>query len=690
MIKFQTTITEIKTFSKAECKSSANNMKKNRYNRIVEVSCYELADLIKEGHSFFPAVCDLTNYTLRDIDWRSQQLFAADIDHGNLSIEEVYEYLNKLPLKLEPCVIYESHSSTAEVKKYRALFLADCVVDAVEDATLIQKFLVVLFGKDYQSTEEVDYTIISPGQLFFGTHAEKTMIVNETTFNTQELLDYCKEINVEEQYEILKQTNLKYRKEKRDAEKGLGVKKESTKKASKSKKEVVESTPKVIEVEVDESTGEILTVDEESKLLMERVLENLSELGKTMFVPQIDVLDGIEFINKLPLTKILGYNTEEKFNCYFHDDSTPSAHINNNNLYYCFGCKITLNTFEVINRILNQVKTHSILDVQKAVFNAMGIQLGSDYQRNVMDQIRYNRQHIDRLIMAHKKEENPVIKKLLKANRIGILQSLYLLSEMQCPLEPLTKTNENYAVLFVSVRHLQGYMLDHGYTGAGSISNLNSKIINLCEMGFIERVKYEDIKDRNLSKILDLQAKVSLEQLKYRHRILEMESQYSANKNITSVDVKKIYYYRLNFLTLDILNKAEDFLDFTNSLGMKRSGKGQKQLGLVNPDLADAIYLQTSLKLSKGDKKFLKDVDKFIDKRISEFGYFTEDDLLMCFDKGRNIFKRKSQRQLVVDQLMPFVSIEKELKSSRVNKETRSKFNIPSDISSNSKIYIKK
>ena len=49
----------------------------------------------------------------------------------------------------------------------------------------------------------------------------------------------------------------------------------------------------------------------------------------------------IEKIRALPIANMIGvklYGRYKMINCPFHDDSTPSFKLNDDNSYYCFGC----------------------------------------------------------------------------------------------------------------------------------------------------------------------------------------------------------------------------------------------------------------------------------------------------------------------------------------------------------------
>lgn len=63
----------------------------------------------------------------------------------------------------------------------------------------------------------------------------------------------------------------------------------------------------------------------------------------TTFDPEV-----LERIRKIPIASMIGVKIHGRYtliNCPFHDDSTPSFKLNDDNSFYCFGCEAKGNNF---------------------------------------------------------------------------------------------------------------------------------------------------------------------------------------------------------------------------------------------------------------------------------------------------------------------------------------------------------
>ena len=88
MKQFTLNIAKLKTFSKAT-QQQASVMKRVSTNSVETLTIDEFQQSIRDGYSFHPGVFQHTKDTVVQNDWVQQEVFVADIDHGNLSLESL-------------------------------------------------------------------------------------------------------------------------------------------------------------------------------------------------------------------------------------------------------------------------------------------------------------------------------------------------------------------------------------------------------------------------------------------------------------------------------------------------------------------------------------------------------------------------------------------------------------------------
>lgn len=672
----------IKTFSKDESNEKVTYMKLSRNNEVIDCTVEELATIIGQGFSFYPAEHKLLNNTITDASFISSQLLVADVDHANLDLSEIRRLASQQDLEIS--MIYYSQSSTDETRKYRVLFQLNRLVSR-EEFEKAQKFIIWTFGKDYYKEMCVDASPYNAGRIYYTAKANNGVIysTNDAINDVDMILAKVDQFNVEEVHEdmVLEQQKYKTNSKSKDGSK-------STKKSSSKKKK-------------DKDEDKSLST-EEWEARAKQLVERIQALKETHQFPQcVDITECQDFINHLPLNEILGVKEKELFSCYLHKDSTPSANIlydeeRGSYLYHCFSCGSKLNTFTFIHKVFHKVFNHTLLDTERMIFSLLGVERGSKYQKEAVAQLDANLKWTFNIIT--KKDDSDVAKALRSAGRITILKAMYELGKYTCPMTPMTKKDEKCAHLFVSLDYIKTYLNEQGFIrGFKDAKEFGRKVALLCEYGLIERIEFDSLTEANKKKAIELRDKTA--------KNLQINKKES---------VKVVYYYRLNFISDSVLENMRDVLAFNKRVGKKTTKSNKKRLAGVNAVLADQVYQQSSFIKDKYDKVFVEDATAFINKTLEEKGWFTRDEMLDAIDPKRNYFKsnkktkkkvqksnekgtdqskpkpsRLRDKEKYCDDLFPSLVVELNLSQCTVNKESRQEFNIPNTIKSNSKIFIK-
>lgn len=154
----------------------------------VDISLPQLAESLAKGCSVVPAQLS----GLSDSSFVSQQLFMVDIDNEELHIT-IEEALAKCEAAgVEPCIIYESFSSSPDCLKFRLGFLAETIITdrSQRDDVVISLLSILSDGKDtYCDTRCMDAS-----RLFYGT--DKEVRWADTKFDVVECLKHKSDIGL--------------------------------------------------------------------------------------------------------------------------------------------------------------------------------------------------------------------------------------------------------------------------------------------------------------------------------------------------------------------------------------------------------------------------------------------------------------------------------------------------------------
>lgn len=710
---FTVTVPSVITHSKAETKEKIRKMKTQAFNKNRVLDIFKLADLVSQGYSFHACKHDLNYYevgqkkaSIRNKSFVSTQIFAADVDHGNFTVAEIKKMMNSCEVKLKPAMIYETQSSREGDRRYRVVFISNRLVESADEFSKVQSYLMYVFSKDCYKEHKVDVTCKDACRIFYTAREGGVLEVNDVTIDTDKILAVCDKLNIENVRKNIR----------RQADDLFAV---------------VEDKPKtLVKKNSDPKKPVILEESEMSDEFEEFLINNIMALRDEVELPEsVDLFFGIEFINTLPLSKILNWEIEEMNSCLFHSDTDPSAHIISDGItevYKCFSCQEEMsevyNVFEVLHRLFNIKHNHSYYDTQILILALLGIELGTPYQREANQQLQFNNLMVNKWMSNFfQSDKHEIVFKYLKHKGVFYTYREALqVGTMSISKEPVCNDeSEKCATFFMSCRHLQNRLVD--IRGHKDHRKVNKKLNFLCKLGLLQKIDKNDIRAKFQARTDAQKASIveRLNQQFYKIALMEGNALGIEASFIDPDSVKDIDYYRTPYLSDAIIDQVMEMIKLDKEFDVTALGFTQKQLALINPELADQIFRNNrqcdksvnkkgsktnaddssllgvasknkSVVLTKGDRHLLKVADKAIDEFINKKGYFTQEELLSKIDVSRNYFKKKGSKEYAFKVLRPFILKQKELKSTTVKKETRSLYNIPAEVSSNSKIYIKK
>ena len=161
-----------------------------------ETSLQQLAQLIESGVTIQGAQLRSKKVSDENTDTRflRQQLFAVDLDNvykdketgQKRKLPDAYETPERIleisrGAGLTPCIIAESFSSTAELRKFHVLFASDKPVTDISQARQIILNLQDVFGSADEACKD-------PARILFGTTADKAVYVCNTLNTAESLL----------------------------------------------------------------------------------------------------------------------------------------------------------------------------------------------------------------------------------------------------------------------------------------------------------------------------------------------------------------------------------------------------------------------------------------------------------------------------------------------------------------------
>ena len=577
-----------------------NTNVKFKSDALEDLTIDSLEQAILSGKTIIPAVIE---GKIVDAGFQKQQLFLVDIDDIDCTLDELKERYKDFPIAL----IYTTFSHTEEHAKYRLCFVADKVIEDRETAKKVNVSLISLAQCADTCTQDVS-------RIFYAGH--NVVYKNDVAFNVNKLL---KEVDIS----------------------NIDVSEKNTTKTASNESRDVEEV--------------IITVDE--------IKANLSKIKKDFAGTKIDVTNSFEWFNK---NISLEYVLDKSLNEYFRDlmpghvDAHPSAILEeyDDQVYYrCVSnsvfCK-PKSTIDTIYHLTNLTKGQIAVMMAKV----LGIKLGSEYQRNVQEQIILTKINYSDII-----QEGSILDKEMRYLH-GAYNCILDFVLEKVTVKPLSNNPET-ATFFMSAKMLENRMKKLDMRGAG---NAYAKIAQLKDLGLLRALPDSEIDATALAR-----AKAEAEKLKIA---------------TGATKANRTEFYELTNLTAEVIENAEKIIMQRKESGCKKRHAGTTRRVMTHGlEHAAEVNVQAKELVSKKDIKNAKKMLKKAEELIAEQGYFTEEQLRRRFDSKRKM--RKSQSEQIVLNMIPFVVRSLNLNKKRISKVTRKTFNIPSSLKSNSVIYTK-
>lgn len=290
----------------------------NRLPQHVEtVTLKQLAEAAVNGQSWKASILSgKTNDT-----FVASSLVALDIDNKK-SYTSVKDFM-ALDHKYQPCIVYETFSSTEQHNRFRVVFAFDKVITDYNE-------MCALYDEVKAQYPSVEFDkSVDPGKILFG---GKTLNYFKNTIN-----------------------------------KTPSVK-------------PVKAAPKA----VAKSAHIIDAVNEKIEITKLDIVENLSNIAhKYAHIKHIDINESYEWINKnVKMTDVLGIKENTRFRCIleYHQDNNPSARIATYGDEQVYMCSCDACGYRLIT-LLSKVLDMSENKTRKFILDNLGISYGTEYQK---------------------------------------------------------------------------------------------------------------------------------------------------------------------------------------------------------------------------------------------------------------------------------------------------------------------
>lgn len=412
---------------------------------------------------------------------------------------------------------------------------------------------------------------------------------------------------------------------------------------------------------------EIKNVVVEKKNINEETLtSNLSVLKDEFAGTTIDIADSFNWINKnVPMTIALGYDLDTRFRCILpnHADNNPSARISeaaDGQQNYICSCT---NSYKSLIDIIAETFDINKVIAQNIIADAIGVKIGSEYQRNMRLLVADIMANTNKVI----EKDSIIYKYMTRSNLHGLYNLIQQFASAHITEAPLGADNQ--ITFFMSQSQIKEKMVQYQMKGADRIGY---KLNALKELGLIRALPDEEINSEALAKAKAIQSKMTLD------------------NPISAKYMKRVEYYELCLITPDEIKRAEDILKKQKELGVKRTNINSTRRALAHgTEFASSINVQMNVEAKLNSPKVQKELDKVVaaaQKLIAEQKYFTEEQLRKAYDPNRK--KRKDAAVKVINDALPLIMQQFELKKDRVKSSTKTIYSIPTDIKTNTNIYI--
>lgn len=537
----------------------------------VEVNPSDICKYVKEGRIFNPG------NTLKNINFKNQQVFFVDIDDGYIENE-----ITKMAF-----VRYESFSSTEEHKKYRLIFFTNEEVPDKEKRDKIQNWLNYNCNGDKHCKDAS--RIFYPGLV-----------------NSPEVLD-GKIIDINSDFNVITEEKTRARIETR----------KDTKNVSKGLKSI------------------------NNKEFIDKVVEFAKE--NNLKDKEMSINAAYEALNKLDLYDLFDVRPGESFNCFFHNDSHPSARIYENDngiqVYHCFGCEYK--TKDLIG-LCSMILDCSIFKTLIIICDKLNIKIGSEYQKESRELILSYKFALNNALDSYE-----ILKSyLIRNNCLGLLNVISDYALFNVPYYSYSEDND-MATFYISQARLNTELKNNSIKGAGTCG---TKIKKMCRLGLLKLLDFDKLNKQTKEKI---------------------DAVVKENKTNGIMSNMKTQYFALPVLTSSLLTQAQNKIISDREAGIKQ--KGICQAGLVLLEDISKLYPQTKAKI---DVEFFTEMDKTIVQNIEKYGIIEKETLCRDIDKKRIYRWNKKDKMKKYDIYLPFFIDKYGLKKYYVNKKNKNNLKI--------------
>lgn len=397
--------------------------------------------------------------------------------------------------------------------------------------------------------------------------------------------------------------------------------------------------------------------------MLDNYLESIADNFKDL--KELDYLNAYDWINKnIKISEILNVEENVYFRCVLpnHEDNNPSARIDTCEEEQIYFCSCSVNGSRVLP-LLSKLLDMSIPRTIITILNKLNIRWGSEYQRNAKD-------YIDEITRNFNKTLGDTVSNYLKIRKLyRPYKALINFARIHVHYRPLT-VYEDKVTFFLSKRQFEELMKEECIPGDAS-----NKLLSLCELGFIRKMKDEEIRP-DLLEILNKSRK-------------KLENRLTKN-NDSNVNVNRCECYELIDLAPSLIESIEDTIKTNKECAFRQKGNNiNRRVAMYGVDkVTNDIHVQSKVSVKKQEKKLNKLENVLLDL-LTTNEYINEFDLAEAYRATDKKHITKAIANKVVLDYIPALISKGLIKRIRVNKDTRRKYKVSKKYKSNSFIYIK-
>ena len=319
-------------------------------------------------------------------------------------------------------------------------------------------------------------------------------------------------------------------------------------------------------------------------------------------------------------------------------------------------------TIEYLSESLNISKSK----VKNMVIKGLGLRRGSEYQNN-------QKEYIEDVIDDFKDGIYEDLEAYLKKAKLyDFYKGLLEYVKGRISLRPLS-VNEDELTFFVVYDDLRATLKYMNVVRGTKNTSLENKLTRLCDLGLLDKLTDEQIREDALIKANKIKDKAS------------KELSESCEKNVS---VNRKNFYVLKDLSPSVQEEAIRRIVLEKESGLRQKDKNSTSRALTYgiENVQGKIVVQDEVKISQTKKNNFKAA---AEQLLKKQRYFTEDQLRKQYcKKDRNI--KKKDAQYVTRVYLSGTVIATNCIKTRVNDKVREKYSLPRSIKSNSFIYVEK